>query len=92
MNAPDLARTQAPERLSSNLVGGKRRGANDGRTLDVIFPSDGLPVALIPHSGAAEVDAAVASTRAAFDGSGRTTLTQRSIPGVVAVSAARGEG
>jgi aldehyde dehydrogenase (NAD+) len=64
--------------LHLNLIGGRRTAARDDRTLDVICPSDGLPFAAIARSGPAEVDAAVAAARAAFEGAwGRLTATER---------------
>ncbi|WP_246736149.1 aldehyde dehydrogenase family protein [Enterovirga aerilata] len=61
-----------------NLIGGERRPAADGRTLDVLCPSDGLPFAAIARSGAPDVDVAVHTARAAFDGAwGRLTATER---------------
>jgi aldehyde dehydrogenase (NAD+) len=47
--------------------------------LDCLCPSDGLPFAAIPRSGQADVDAAVAAARAAFERGpfGRMTATER---------------
>jgi aldehyde dehydrogenase (NAD+) len=62
----------------ANLVGGAAVGAADGRTLDVVCPSDGQVFARIARSGPADVDAAVAAARAAFEGDwGRLTATER---------------
>src|ERR671913_729597 len=78
MNARDERRIAAATPLYLNLVGGKRVPAADDRTIDVVCPSDGLPFAAIPRSGGADVDAAVAARRAAFDGDwGRLTATER---------------
>jgi aldehyde dehydrogenase (NAD+) len=66
MNAPDRHPTQAAQRLYLNLIGGERRGANDGRTIEVLCPSDGRAFAAIARSGAAEIDDAVRAARAAF--------------------------
>ena len=61
-----------------NLIDGRRLPALDGRTLDVVCPSDGTVFATIPRSGAGEVDAAVAGARRALDGAwGRLTATER---------------
>jgi len=49
------------------FVGGKWRDARDGRTLDVVSPIDGRPIATIARGGAADIDDAVASARAAFE-------------------------
>jgi aldehyde dehydrogenase (NAD+) len=51
-----------------NVVGGRSGPAGDGRTIDMLAPSDGLAFATIPRSGKAEIDAAVHSARAAFEG------------------------
>jgi aldehyde dehydrogenase (NAD+) len=67
MNAPYL-----------NLIGRDRRGAKDGRTLEVLCPSDGKPFASIPRSGAADIDDAVRAARSAFEGAwGKLTATER---------------
>jgi aldehyde dehydrogenase (NAD+) len=62
-----------------NIVEGKAVPAAEGRTIDVLCPSDGLPIAAIQRSGAADVDAAVAAARAAFEAGawGRMTATER---------------
>jgi aldehyde dehydrogenase (NAD+) len=61
-----------------NLIGGAHAPAADGRTLDVLCPSDGIVFAHIARSGAADVDAAVRAARAAFDGAwGRLTALER---------------
>ena len=68
--------TALPERL--NLVDGRPCRAADGRTIEVVDPSDGRPFTTLPRSGAADVDAAVRAARAAFDGAwGRMTATDR---------------
>jgi aldehyde dehydrogenase (NAD+) len=78
MNLRDDTRTTTSKPFFFNLIGGRRLGAADERTLDVICPSDGLPFAAIARSGAAEVDAAVKAARAAFEGPwGRLTATER---------------
>ena len=50
------------------MVGGGWRPAAGGETLDVVCPSDGVVFAAIARGGAADVDAAVATARAAFEG------------------------
>ena len=47
--------------IAYNLIGGVSLPAADGRKIDVLCPSDGLPFASIPRSGAADVDAAIRS-------------------------------
>src|SRR5215218_6591249 len=77
MNAPDLTRAAATG-LYPNLIAGERRTAADGRTLDVLCPSDGKPFAAIARSGAAEIDDAVRAARAAFERVwGKLTATER---------------
>jgi aldehyde dehydrogenase (NAD+) len=75
-------RAAAPEgglAVRPNIIAGKTVAAADGRTLDCICPSDGLAFAAIQRSGPAEIDAAVAAARAAFDDGpwGRMTATER---------------
>jgi aldehyde dehydrogenase (NAD+) len=50
-----------------NLVGGRWQPASDGRTLEVVSPSDGLPFARIARGTVVDVDAAVRAARKAFD-------------------------
>ena len=75
------SKAQAPDATLSfdNIVAGKRAPARDGQTLDVICPSDGKPFAAMPRSGAAEIDAAVAAARNAFEAGawGRLTALER---------------
>lgn len=54
-----------PERR--NLIGGKWVAAADGRTIDVLSPSDGAVFAKIARGTTADVDAAVAAARKAFE-------------------------
>jgi aldehyde dehydrogenase (NAD+) len=65
---PELA--AAPEGC---LIGGRWVGAADA--IPVIDPSDGAAFSEIAAGGAAEIDAAVAAARAAFDGGAWSTLT-----------------
>src|SRR5690606_30550641 len=53
--------------------------AQDGRTIDVICPSDGKVFATLARSGTADVDAAVQAARTAFDKGSwpRTSATER---------------
>ena len=76
MTAP--ARATGGHLSFENIVGGKRIAGQDGRTLEVLCPSDGKPFAAIARSGAADVDAAVAAARRAFEGAwGRFTAVER---------------
>ncbi len=62
-----------------NLIGGKWQPAADGRELDMVSPSDGRVFARIARGTAADVDAAVASARHAFEEGdwGRMTALER---------------
>jgi aldehyde dehydrogenase (NAD+) len=66
-------------KLHRNIIDGALTEAADGRVLDCLCPSDGLPFAAIPRSGTADIDAAVRSARAAFETGpwGRMTATER---------------
>jgi aldehyde dehydrogenase (NAD+) len=78
MNAPDRGSASNTQRHYLNVIGGTHRGANDGRTLEVVCPSDGKAFATIARSGAAEIDEAVRAARTAFDGPwGKLTPTER---------------
>ena len=62
----------------SILIGGARRGAETGRVIDVLDPGNGEAFTVIAAGGAAEIDAAVISARAAADGAwGRMEALQR---------------
>ncbi len=62
-----------------NLIGGKWRPASDGRTLDMVSPSDGRVFAKIARGTRADVDAAVKAARHAFEEGawGKLTATER---------------
>ena len=63
-----LARRPVPEAIEyQNLIGGKWQPASDGRTLDMVSPSDGRPFARIARGSAADIDAAVRAARHAFE-------------------------
>ena len=63
-----LARRPVPEAIEyQNLIGGKWQPASDGRTLDMVSPSDGQPFARIARGSAADIDAAVRAARHAFE-------------------------
>jgi gamma-glutamyl-gamma-aminobutyraldehyde dehydrogenase len=49
------------------FIDGEYRGAASGRTFDCLSPIDGKLLAKVADSGAADVDAAVAAARRAFD-------------------------
>jgi aldehyde dehydrogenase (NAD+) len=77
MNKP--AAMSAGVTLRRNIINGAMVEAADGRVLDCLCPSDGLPFAAIPRSGAVDIDAAVRAARAAFETGpwGRMTATER---------------
>ncbi len=62
-----------------NLIGGRWQPASDGRTLDMISPSDGQVFAKIARGTRADVDAAVKAARQALEEGawGRLTATER---------------
>src|SRR5215213_8340995 len=49
------------------LIGGERRPAADGQTFETLDPSTGEPIAAVAYGAAADIDAAVAAARAAFE-------------------------
>eukprot|EP01035_Chromulina_nebulosa_P064243 gene64243-87879_t len=51
-----------------NFVDGRQIEAGDGTLLDVRNPATGEVIARIPNSTAADIDRAMASARAAFEG------------------------
>ncbi|NAZ82827.1 aldehyde dehydrogenase family protein [Kineococcus sp. R8] len=61
----------------SNIVGGEAVAAADGRTTDVVDPSNGSVYASAPLSGPADVDAAYGAAAKAFTSWGRTTPAER---------------
>ena len=62
-----------------NLIGGKWQAAADGRTVDMVSPSDGQAFARIARGSKADVDAAVKAARHAFeeDAWGKLTAVER---------------
>jgi phenylacetaldehyde dehydrogenase len=50
------------------LIGGERADAADGQTFETLDPSTGQPIATVALGGAADVDAAARSARAALEG------------------------
>jgi aldehyde dehydrogenase (NAD+) len=63
-----LSKTVAEGRAFMQVIGGRTVDALSGERIDVVCPSDGRVFASVPASGAADVDRAVRSARAAFDG------------------------
>jgi len=81
LKTPDttLLRTVAEERAALNVIGGKMVGAKSGARIEVACPSDGRVFASIPRGETADIDAAVASARHAFEVGpwSRMTATER---------------
>jgi len=64
--------------MNKMLIGSQWVSAQDGRTLEVIAPSDGLVFDHIPRGTAQDVDSAVAAARAALAGTwGQLNATER---------------
>jgi len=60
------------------LIGGQWAPCASGQTLPLVNPSDGTALCQIARGGAADIDAAVAAARSAFEGAwGRTTAVER---------------
>ncbi|MEZ5903996.1 MAG: aldehyde dehydrogenase family protein [Geminicoccaceae bacterium] len=61
------------------LIDGVEQPAADGRSIEMLCPSDGLAIATVARGGAAEVDAAVRAARRALDAGpyGRLTAVER---------------
>jgi 1-pyrroline dehydrogenase len=62
---------------TGNFIGGEFRPAESGATDEVLDPSTGEVLATVASSGAADVDAAVASARTAFETWSETTPRER---------------
>src|SRR5581483_752159 len=58
-----------------NFIGGKWQPAQDGRSLEMLSPSDGLNIASIARGNAADIDAAVRAARHAFESGAWSKLT-----------------
>lgn len=80
MSVQSALKVEAPAvEAHSNFIAGRTMAALDGRTIDVVCPSDGKVFATIARGTAADVDAAVQAARRAFDGGPwrRTSATDR---------------
>ena len=62
---------------TGNFINGEFRAALSGATDDVVAPATGEVIATVASSGAADVDAAVAGARAAFESWSETTPRAR---------------
>lgn len=69
LTKPDstVTRTAGEGMRGTNIIDGKAVAAQSGAMIDVVSPSDGAKFATIARSDAADVDAAVAAARAAFE-------------------------
>ncbi|HEX4986617.1 MAG TPA: aldehyde dehydrogenase family protein [Burkholderiales bacterium] len=65
--APARKIAEEPILAFENLIGGKWQPASDGRTLDMVGPSDGRVFARIARGTREDVDAAVKAARHAFE-------------------------
>jgi gamma-glutamyl-gamma-aminobutyraldehyde dehydrogenase/4-guanidinobutyraldehyde dehydrogenase/NAD-dependent aldehyde dehydrogenase len=66
----DMSSSTAPLNLKFDgraLINGKRVDAKDGQRFDNISPVDGQVLTQVARCGAADIDAAVAAARAAFE-------------------------
>jgi len=59
--------TKFIERTPKMTIGGAAADAKSGDTFDVIDPSTGAKISEVPRGSSADIDAAVAAARAAFD-------------------------
>ena len=66
---------EEPVTTYQNLIGGKWQPASDGRTVDMVSPSDGQVFAKIARGTKADVDAAVEAARHAFEEGAWSKLT-----------------
>jgi betaine-aldehyde dehydrogenase len=66
-------------RTLKNFIDGKYQDTQDGRTAPLINPTDGQKFAEAPISGSADIDAACAAARRAFDSWRDTTPSERSL-------------
>ncbi|MBA3368544.1 MAG: gamma-aminobutyraldehyde dehydrogenase [Geodermatophilaceae bacterium] len=64
-------------RALQNVINGERKDASDGRTSEVIDPTNGRPYARAPISGQADIDAAMDAAAAAFEKWRDTTPSER---------------
>ena len=65
------------QRRLENLIDGGYRPSADGRTSDVIDPTNGQAYAQAPISGQADIDAAMDAAAAAFEKWRDTTPSER---------------
>jgi betaine-aldehyde dehydrogenase len=64
-------------RALQNVINGEHKAASDGRTSEVIDPTNGRPYAEAPISGQADIDAAMDAAAAAFEKWRETTPSER---------------
>jgi len=64
-------------RALQNVINGEHKAASDGRTSEVIDPTNGQAYAEAPISGQADIDAAMDAAAAAFEKWRETTPSER---------------
>jgi len=69
-----MAKT-APNFTPQLLINGTSRAAQGGETFDLRHPATGAPIGKIPLASPADVDAAIAAARTAFDGGPWRSIT-----------------
>ncbi|MBS1662906.1 MAG: CoA-acylating methylmalonate-semialdehyde dehydrogenase [Bacteroidetes bacterium] len=74
---PSAVSTAAKYGRMKNFINGSFVSSESGRTIPVISPLDGTPLADMPCSTATDLNAAVAAARAAFAGWNRTPVKER---------------
>ena len=77
MHMSSLVSSPAKYGRLKNFINGVFTASNAARHLSVVSPLDGTPLADMPCSTAADLDAAVAAARAAFAGWSRTPVKER---------------
>src|SRR5687767_11207632 len=67
MSSSETSMTTAKQSVEPLIIGGSRRGASDGGTIEVINPSTGRVLATIAKATRQDVDDAVQAARRALD-------------------------
>jgi betaine-aldehyde dehydrogenase len=74
---PEIAVTLAKESNRRMLIDGRLCDATDGRRMEVVSPTDGLPLGDVPCASVEDVDKAVAAAARAFEHWRWTSVKQR---------------
>jgi len=77
LKTPEVHPALPAEETRRNFIGGQWRAAEDGRLVQSHNPATGEFLGAVPQSGAAEVNAAVAAARDAFDSWRKTPAPKR---------------